>query len=206
MFYSVFGQEPLNIEQKITSEQSSVDNLFKKNKFTVVLYSPGFVVAKHLERAGIKKISPFTGVKAGFYYNFSEIISIGFFASFSNSKVLYVNNAEIREKSLNFYPSFKVNLGKNQMFVPFIEASYICSIGNYYNDLDEEFHTKNYVAHVITGAIGVDIYASRWFKKTKYKNNFGITLYWSRPLLYFDNAINVPTFQGEASFAIFYRF
>jgi len=207
ILFDVFAQEPIDTEPKIITEQASVDNLFKKKKFTVELSPPSLFWGKRLDIIGVKKINLFQGLKGSFYYNFTEIISLGLTVSFTTLKVLFVDNTESRHLTLNFSPSVKVNLGKNQMFVPFVEASYVFSKGKYDDDNAEDYYTNKYLRHIINGAIGVDIYASRWFKKTKYKNNFGITLAFSNAIFLFDNSINVPlTDRSGGKSAIFYKF
>ncbi|MDR3047557.1 MAG: hypothetical protein LBU51_08115 [Bacteroidales bacterium] len=104
----------------------------------------------------------------------------------------------------------KLHLGRNQWVVPFLEASYIFSYGKYYSNFEypySENYTEHYIRHIISGGIGLKIYASRWLKKTKYKNNFGIETSFSKALLLFDNTLIVPLLDRSSyRLSFFYRF
>ena len=194
----------MGTEYKNVSEQELEQAKFKKNRFTILLDFPS--LAFFSGDWGFKT-NAFKGIGTGFDYHFSEIISLGLHVSYfyTNTTYLKTDEKEIH-RTLDFAPVFKVNLGRNQMVVPFLEASYMISIGKFYNNM-EEITTTNYVRHIISGGIGLKIYASRWFKKTKYKNNFGIELCFSKALLLLDNSINVPLLERDVQrLSFFYRF
>jgi len=204
VLHSLFGQEPINTEYKNVSEHELEQAKFRKNRFTILLDFPS--LAFFSGDWGFKT-NAFKGIGTGFDYNFSEIMSLGLHVSYYNDHTKYT---ETKEESwfqtLDFAPVFKVNLGRNQMIVPFFEISYMLSFGKYDCNFEENY-TKNYMRHIINGAFGFKIYASRWFKKTKYKNNFGIELCYAKTLFLFDNTINVPLLERDgARCSFFYRF
>jgi hypothetical protein len=204
IFSSLFGQEVVNTEYDSLLEQDKKQTGYKKNKFTILLDFPS--LAFFGGDWGFKT-NAFKGIGIGFDYNFSEIISLGLHASYFYTHTTYLETDEKEiHRTLDFAPILKVNLGRNQIVVPFLEASYMLSIGKFYNNI-EEISTTNYVRHTISGGIGLKIYASRWFKKTKYKNNFGIELCFSKALLLFDNSSNVPLLERDMQrLSFFYKF
>ena len=132
---------------------------------------------------------------------------MGIFVSFiyDHTKISETQEKEISQ-ALDFAPVFKVNLGKNQMVVPFLEVSYTCRVGKEYSDFEDNY-TKNYVRHSIGGGVGLKVYASKWFKKTKYKNNFGIEICYTKAFLLFDNSINVSVAERNGvRTTLFYKF
>lgn len=198
-------QKSSSFESENFAKEKSEQNVYKKNRFTVLVNFPSF----EFYWGDLKdfKTNTFKGIGAGFDYNFSEILHLGLHISFYNNHTKYFEPEE-EEKQQTFYfaPVFKINLGKNQAVVPFIETSYTMGIGKCYYSFEEEY-TKNFVRHIISGGIGLKIYASRWFKKTRYNNNFGIELCYSKALFLFDNSINVPLTDSEgARLSFFYRF
>ena len=207
LLYNVLGQETMNTEYqyKTVSEQELEQVKFKKNRFTIQLDLPGFEFSIGDNKWYETNI--FKSVAMGFDYNFSEIISLGFYASYLNDYTRYIESKiEWKHQTLNFAPIFKVNLGKNQMIIPFLTASYTFSLGKWYCNYEENY-TPNYVRHIISGGIGLKIYASRWFKKTKYKNNFGIECSFSKAFFLFDNSIYVPLIDRiTEKYSFFYKF
>jgi hypothetical protein len=201
---SLFGQESVNTEHESLLGQDKKQTEYKKNKFTILLDFPS--LAFFGGDWGFKT-NAFKGIGTGFDYHFSEIISLGLHASYFYSSTTYLETDEKEiHRTIDIAPMFKVNLGRNQIVIPFLEASYMLSIGNFYNNM-EKISTTNYVRHIISGGIGLKIYASRWFKKTKYKNNFGIELCFSKALLLLDNSINVPLLERDVErISFFYRF
>jgi len=201
--YDIFGQEPINYEFEDKTEQKIEQVEYKKNRFSILLDLPSLKF--YSKNSGIN--SNIKGIGMGFDYNFSEIISFGLHLSY-----LYTNTTDLEtdgkltHRTLDFAPVFKINLGRNQMVVPFLEASYTLSIGKYTNTM-EDIYNENYVRHVISGGVGLRLYASRWFKKTKYKNSFGIDFCISKALFLFDNSINVPLLERSGyRISFFYRF
>ena len=196
---------PVDTIYQNLSKQELEQVAYKRNKFTVMLDMPGLFISG---KNSWVESNILQSVGGGFDYNFSEIISLGLHLSYFNNHTKYTESKEeSHHQTLNFSPVFKVNLGRNQMLIPFLEASYTLSCGKWYCNYLEEFYTKNYVRHIISGGIGVKIYASRWFKKTKYKNNFGIEFCISKAFFLFDNSINVPLLERDGMrFSFFYRF
>jgi len=204
IFINVSAQKSVVNEYKSVIEQGDESIVYKKNRFTVLLDFPSLFFSGGDSTI---KTNVFNGIGAGIDYNFSEMMSLGMYISFYYDHTIFLETKEEeKHQTLNFAPVFKVNLGKNQMIVPFLEASYIFSIGKRYCSYEEKY-TKNYLRHILSGGVGLKIYASRWFKKTKYKNNFGIESCISKAIFLFDNSINVPLnerFGMRVSF--FYKF
>lgn len=178
---------------------------YKKNRFSILLDLPGFDISwgdlKDFNTNAIKSVG------AGFDYNFSEIISLGLHVLYNYDHITFLETKEEeKHQALAITPVLKLNLGRNQIFVPFLEVSYTASIGRWYCNYEDNY-TTNYVRHIIHGGVGVKLYASRWFKKTKYKNNFGIDFCMSKSLFLFDNSVNVPLFERtQTRISFFYRF
>jgi hypothetical protein len=205
IFCSVFGQESVNAVYENFDKQVYENVEYKKNRFTVLLDFPSLAFASR--KFGVTT-NVLQGMSTGFDYNFSEILSLGLREAFYISHIKYFEaNEEEKLQALYLTPVFKVNLGKNQMFVPFLEASYTFSAGKYYCTYADNY-TKNYIRHILSGGVGIKMYASRWFKKTKYKNNFGIELCFSKALFLFDNSINVPVLMDRSNgrLSFFYKF
>ena len=199
---NLYGQEPANKEYGNTAIQDSKQVEYKKNSFELSLDMPGLFFS-----SGFIESNVLHSVGIGFDYNFSEVISLGLHASFYYNHSKYTESAEEwKHQKINLSPVFKINLGRNQIFVPFLEASYTLSLGKWYCNYNE-LYTPNYIRHIVSGGIGVKLYASRWFKKTKYKNNFGIECCISKAFFLFDNSINIPLDDRSGiRGSIFYRF
>jgi len=197
---NILAQEYVNYEFQNKNETDQGESQFKKNRFTVLLGFPTLGLSN-------ANTNVFQGIGTEFDYNFSEIMSLGLHISFYNEHITNLDEKkEEKHQTLNFAPVFKLNFGKNQVFVPFLKASYILSIGKRYCSYEENY-TPNYMRHIISGGVGLKIYASRWFKKTKCKNNFGMELCFSKALFLFDNSINVPLNEREGfALSFFYRF
>ena len=206
ILHNLSGQEPVNTEyEQLVRKELEVENAkFKQNRFTVLLDIPSLAFYKG--DWGFKTNS-FKGIGTGFDYHFSEIMSLGLHFSFIYDHTIYTDTKdEEKLQTLNFTPVFKLNLGRNQIAVPFFKVFYTFSLGKVYYSYEENY-TPNYMRHIIGGGVGLKIYASRWFKKTKYKNNFGIELGLSKALFFFDNSVKVDLIEREGAYAsFFYRF
>ena len=178
---------------------------YKRNRFTVMLDFPELYFTFGKNKSVKSNWLQSVGVE--FDYNFSEIISLGLRVSYFNDHTKSTEtDEEYKRQKINIAPVCRVNLGKNHMVVPFIEASYMLSFGKYDCNFEDNY-TKNYIRHVISGGVGLKLYASKWFKKTKYKNNFGIEVRYTKALFLFDNSVNVSFGEREGmGLSFFYRF
>jgi len=205
IFHNVSGQEPVNVKYENLSGQQYEKSEYKQNRFTVYLFPSFYFSAGKLKTF---TVNPFLGMGAEFDYNFSEIISLGLRMLYTSLHVKAIGTSdEAKFFAMDFTPVFKVHLGKNRMIVPFLETSYTCRVGKqHYNYIEE--YTPKFVQHIISGGIGVKIYASRWFKKTKYKNNFGIECSISKAFFVFDNTTinDNSSGRGNEFLSIFYKF
>jgi hypothetical protein len=199
---NITGQERRNNND--LSEANLVTEKYSNKRFTLLLAFPGLSFGKQPD---IKKYNHFQCVGVKFDYNFTEIISLGFNLDFGYGNYLFLDDSKTHIRVINFGPVFTTHMGKNQMIVPYLEIAYILSVGNYFCSSTEEYYTNKYLRHKLNGGVGINIYASRWFKKIKYKNNFGIILGFSKALFLFDNSINVPILDRfGGNFSFFYKF
>lgn len=199
------------IVNHIYGQQESPNKDLRMRRFTLFVEIPGIFIYKIVDDS--KEIhwdtNMLKSLGTAFEYNFSENLSAGLQVSFIKNHTKYEEEEtkiEERQRSINFGPMLKLHLGRNQMFVPYLELSYLFCLGAYDIRENNDILAENYQRHVFSGGVGFKLYASRWFKKTKEKNNFGIDIGVSKSFLIYNNSQYAPLIErGAVHFSLFYK-
>ncbi|MDR3047558.1 MAG: hypothetical protein LBU51_08120 [Bacteroidales bacterium] len=107
-FFGVFlvlvtsGQDTLSSKIDHINEQESEQAKFKQNKFSVFIDLPGIDFLSGYDNLKTTKSNVLRIVAAGFDYNFSEIVNLGFRVSYYHDHTLYLhaNDEEYEHQAL----------------------------------------------------------------------------------------------------------